>query len=125
MEDLSEQVSFVMRNAEVTGLECELEVNGEEIQVTPEISLTILRVLQEAISNILKHSRARKLSVVLDYTNKKQVFLVIQDDGIGLQNKKKGFGMKSMQERVNSISGKLAVETRRDRGTTIVLEIPR
>lgn len=124
-EVLSEQVSFIMRNAEVTGLECTLEVNGEEVQVTPEISLTILRVLQEAISNILKHSRARKLSVVLDYSNRTQIFLVIQDDGIGLQTNKKGFGMKSMQERVSSISGKLSVETRQGRGTTIALEIPR
>ncbi len=125
IEKLSEQVSFVIKNAEATGIKCTLHVTGKETQPPPEISLTILRVLQEAISNALKHSRASRLNIDLDFSNDDLIRLRIEDDGIGLIKNRQGFGFTSMKERVALVAGNLKVETKRNKGTTIILEVPR
>jgi signal transduction histidine kinase len=125
IEKLSEQVSFVIKNAEATGVTCSLRVNGKETQPPPEISLTILRILQEAISNALKHSRASRLDIDLDFSNGDLIRLRIEDDGIGLVKSRQGFGFTSMKERVALVAGNLKVETKRNKGTSIILEVPR
>lgn len=124
-EKLSDQVEFVIKNAEATGILCNLSVVGDENRSAPEVSLTILRVLQEAISNALKHSKATRLDVTLDYSNQNSITMLIHDDGIGLSKGRQGFGFTSMKERVAMIAGTLKIETKRNQGTLIALEVPK
>lgn len=108
------------------------EIKGTEQKIAPIISLTILRIVQEACNNILKHANAKNVNVVIKY-EVEQLVLEISDDGIGFQlesvqdlNKKdgSGFGLSMMKERVYLLSGKLQIVSEPEKGTRILVKVP-
>jgi PAS domain S-box-containing protein len=95
--------------------------------VTPEISLCLYRVLQEALHNAVKHSTVRRFEVELRGTSQ-GVSLTIRDSGIGFDPEKamkgRGLGLISMQERLKLVNGDLSVESQPTRGTAIHARVP-
>ncbi len=90
-----------------------LEVNDiEDSMLSFGLKLSIYRIIQEQINNILKHSEADTAIVRLNQHGK-QLNLEIKDDGIGFDPtiRKKGVGLKNIQSRVNAYGGKLHLET--------------
>ncbi len=106
-------------------LDLELDLQDPMPSLSPDVEQTILRVTQEAIENITKHSQAKKFSVHL--SSNKQTTLVIQDDGIGFEMKSKDatghFGLVGMHERAELAGGHLKIESGKGRGTKVVLTI--
>jgi signal transduction histidine kinase len=105
------------------------------IRVSAEISerlsssaeIAIYRVVQEALTNAVKHSQARSVSVEI-FNRDSTVHCIIADDGIGFlpesvqqAGKRKGLGLVAMQERLNAIGGIIQFESAPQRGTTIRL----
>jgi signal transduction histidine kinase len=91
-------------------------------------SVALYRVAQEAMSNIIKHSRARQAWVKL-YCEDNQVFLEVQDDGIGFNGyidgkRTGGMGLFSMEERMQILGGKLEIESRAGIGSCIRAILP-
>ncbi|MDC3425611.1 sensor histidine kinase [Aquibacillus sp. 3ASR75-11] len=88
----------------------------------------LFRIIQEALSNILRHANATV--VTLELTKKKnEVFLHISDNGIGFaletdQAKKTSYGLKTMKERTEEIGGIFAVRSKQGEGTYINIRIP-
>jgi signal transduction histidine kinase len=94
--------------------------------LTPEITLCLFRVAQEALQNAAKHSRAREISVQLRNTGH-GVSLTVADDGVGFDVEsawKKGLGLISMAERLESIGGKLSVHSAPGEGTRLETTVP-
>lgn len=90
-----------------------------------EIELSLFRITQEAINNILKHSEATEATIqLMKYDD--VAILTIEDDGKGFnRNKlKHNFGLTSMKNRTNAISGIFSIDSRLNTGTTITVEIP-
>jgi NarL family two-component system sensor histidine kinase LiaS len=87
----------------------------------------LLRILQEALSNALRHARATKLEVKL-VKMQNQMRLRITDDGIGFaegeEKKSSSYGMKLMEERVAEIGGVLVVSSAPGHGTMIEVTVP-
>jgi len=96
----------------------------EEIQ--PAISLCLYRVVQEALHNIVRHSRASKVEV--DFRNDgERILLRIIDDGIGFtpgQEQTTGLGLASMRERIRSVGGSIDITSSPMRGTRIEAWVP-
>jgi signal transduction histidine kinase len=94
---------------------------------SPEISLTLFRVLQEALHNAAKHSGVRHFAVEL-WGTPGEVHLAVGDSGAGFDPqtaiKGRGVGLTGMRERLNLVNGELLVESRPDRGTTIHARVP-
>lgn len=89
------------------------------------VQVQIFRIAQEAITNILKHSKATQANIFL-YENESSFFMEITDNGIGLTTEgepPKGIGIISMKERAASIGGKIKINSTKDTGTSIILEI--
>ncbi len=89
--------------------------------IPADISLALYRVAQEALHNIEKHSRARRVAIELKHS-RDGVTLRIRDDGIGFdsdQDTAAGLGIDSMRERLRSIGGELHVKSAPMRGTEI------
>ena len=85
----------------------------------------LYRVVQEALTNIVKHARAQHVSLVLQ-TKPGKVTAVIEDDGRGFANDEEsadGLGLIGMRERVALVGGRLEIESSAA-GTTIVVEVP-
>lgn len=90
---------------------------------SPAVEATIYRVAQEALHNIVRHSHAEHASVRLHSTDDR-VVLEIEDDGRGLDDSQHGRGLRGMHERAELLDGTLRLESP-ERGTRVVLEIPR
>ena len=107
----------------------EYEVNFDEDIVWNEINsglkMNLYRILQEAITNIIKYSKARKVVVKLGIDDK-DLSVSIQDDGIGFntEKKRKGIGLKNMKSRVGKFEGRLSVNSQKGTGTLVKITIP-
>lgn len=89
--------------------------------------ISIYRIIQETLNNILKHAKASEIQIELNNENK-GVELMIQDNGIGMRefniNKTKGLGWKSIYSRVKMLNGDIDVKTELNKGTRVEVKIP-
>jgi signal transduction histidine kinase len=110
---------------EQTGIETHLETRLPEDRLSNEIETVLYRVVQEALTNVVKHAQAQHVSIVLQAKPGK-VTAVIEDDGRGFateQESSDGIGLIGMRERVSLVGGRLELESSVN-GTAIVVEVP-
>lgn len=108
-----------------TGIDASLEASGE-IEKLPEAHRTcIYRCVQEALTNCSKHAQAKSIRIGVRASGG-TVNVTIEDDGIGFDFAKsaRGLGLLGMRERVADVNGTLSVNSRAQRGTAVILEIP-
>ncbi|MBC7537052.1 MAG: sensor histidine kinase [Ferruginibacter sp.] len=106
-----------------------LTVAGEPYRLQPQTQTVIFRILQEALHNDIKHSKAKNISVHFNYDVKAFV-LTLKDDGIGfdtnkLNHAKTGIGLKSMESRASMIGGEFSINSFHNEGTTVTIKIPK
>jgi signal transduction histidine kinase len=111
---------------EQSGLEVDLAAHLGEERLLPEAETTLYRVIQEALTNVVKHAGASRVSILLQ---RKQgaVVAVVEDDGSGFDpdvTREDALGLAGMRERLALVGGKLQVESSPGRGTTIAAEVP-
>ncbi|OXM71808.1 MULTISPECIES: sensor histidine kinase [Amycolatopsis] len=103
----------------------EFTATGTARPMHPEIEATLLRVAQEALSNVARHAGARRVGLTLSYMED-QVTLDVRDDGAGFDPSRRGdgFGLPGMLQRVQRLAGTLAVESEPGGGTAISASLP-
>jgi signal transduction histidine kinase len=110
---------------EQTGLAVDLEQTLGDARLPPETETALYRITQEALTNVVKHAHATRVSIVLTRKDA-SVTAVIEDDGRGFDpgnTREGGFGLLGMRERVELIGGRLNVEAN-GAGTAVVAEVP-
>ena len=112
-----------------THLHIKLKTVGfnEDERLPQEIETTLYRLVQEALTNVVRHARASRVDVVLE--RREDVMLVIvEDDGRGfdfsLVKKEGHLGLLGIQERAEMLGGSLTVESKPGTGTTLFVEVP-
>jgi signal transduction histidine kinase len=97
-----------------------LNIVGKPLRLNSDAELNLFRVVQEAISNSVKHSGANNLFVEVSFSPE-LVRICIKDDGIGFDSKKIHFGMGvlGMEERIKMLNGKFKISSLLDQGTLI------
>jgi signal transduction histidine kinase len=110
--------------AEQTGMRVDLEANVGD-RLPSDVETALYRIVQEALTNVVKHARANAVSIVIARTGR-AVAAVIEDDGRGFapDDSGDGLGLVGMGERLALLGGKLKVESRPGAGATIVAEVP-
>jgi signal transduction histidine kinase len=121
------------RWSQESGAVASVTVTGTPHSLAPEIKVTLLRVAQEALTNCLKHARARQVVMTVSYMNN-LVALNVQDDGVGFdpahlppyssEQSAGGFGLIAMRERVEQLRGTLMVESAPGEGCTLMAAVP-
>jgi len=114
-----------------TGLVGGINVIGEDIRLESKLEIYLYRIVQEAITNIMKYSNATNFSIQLVITDK-FLRMIISDNGKGFNleeissknNTVHGMGLINMRERVESYQGQLKIDSSAGNGTMIVIEIP-
>jgi signal transduction histidine kinase len=94
--------------------------------VDPNVSLCLYRITQEALHNVVRHSRARHVSVQLG-SKQDSLSLRIVDDGVGfdtMSSEAEGLGLVSMRERIGLVGGTLHIWSKPQRGTRIEAAVP-
>jgi signal transduction histidine kinase len=111
---------------EQTGMSVRFESGLGEERLPEEVETALYRIVQESLTNIVKHAQARNVSVVL--TRKpRSVAALIEDDGRGFdlgRVRDDGFGLEGMRERVGLLDGRIQIESDEGSGTTLVAEVP-
>lgn len=122
-------VPALERLTESFGEQTEIDVRFETAlggeRLPADVETALYRIVQEALTNVVKHAHARSVSIVLA-RKPDTVALVIEDDGRGFDpatTREGGFGLEGMRERVGLLDGKLQVESGAAAGTTIVAEV--
>lgn len=113
-------------NLEKTPVQYQFQHSGFTERINPQIELVLFRILQELISNVIKHSKAGNLNVQL-IKIRSHVSLTVSDDGIGFdveQKEKNGIGLLNIASRIDAIKGHLHYESAPNAGTTVTIRIP-
>ena len=115
-----------------SGLRIRSSLTGlQALRLPPSIEIALFRIVQEAMTNVVKHARAHNVNVRVEHWGD-AVVLFIEDDGQGFDVAKvrrdrkhsMGLGLLSMEERATLLGGTLVVQSSPGRGTTLVVEIP-
>jgi signal transduction histidine kinase len=109
---------------ERSGLEVDLESRLGERRLPSELETVLFRIVQETLTNIVRHAEASRVSILLTAKNG-AVTAVVEDDGVGFDPLTvSGLGLVGMRERVELVGGRLQIESGAGAGTTVVAEVP-
>ena len=99
--------------------------NGDDLVLTPELETTVYRLIQEALSNVVKHAKASSVAVDTMVDEHDVLIIEVRDNGVGFDTSatSSGFGMSGMRERAYLAEGRLSV-TSGSGGTTVRVELP-
>jgi signal transduction histidine kinase len=108
-----------------SGMDVELETRLPDERLPPEVETALYRIVQEALTNVVKHADARRVSILLT-ERERGVAAMVEDDGAGFEPgaDRGGLGLLGMRERIGLVGGRLHVESAPGAGTTIVAEVP-
>ncbi len=110
------------------GIETNLQVGQglEQLVVSTQMELQLMRILHEALSNILRHATASQINVLIQ-SDQNHLIMQICDNGRGFDPEaipSERLGLRIMRERAESLDGKITIGTGKDIGTTIRIEVP-
>ena len=121
--------AFLVKYTHQSGVAARLETDLEhELPLSPRAEVQVIRVIQEALTNVRKHSGATS-AVVSVASGIGETTFVIEDDGHGFDlggtlMDRDGFGLHSMRERMELIGGTLSIDSAPGRGTRVVARVP-
>jgi PAS domain S-box-containing protein len=119
--------SLLDKFEKTSGIICNFQSGTEEINIDDGISLIIYRVLQEALTNIARHSGATIAEITISLSENR-IDMVIQDNGKGIEDEKvnsiTSMGITGIKERVHSVQGNVKIKGGKEFGTRIMVSIP-
>lgn len=102
--------------------------HGLDNRLENSLELTLFRVIQELITNVIKHAEATEATIHLT-NHEDSINIMVEDNGVGfvtkhISKKSSGMGISSIDKRVEHLDGKLTIESEKNKGTTIIIDIP-
>jgi two-component system, NarL family, sensor kinase len=118
---------FINKLSGIDQLKIDLEITGLNQRLESTTETILFRVLQEIMSNILKHSQATHITIQL-VKHDKELTMLIEDNGIGFDIKKTsesaGIGLKNITSRIKFLQGRVDFDSSAGKGTTVIIEVP-
>ena len=121
--------TFLVKYSKQCGIETSLESDlDHELALSPRCEVQVIRVIQEALTNVRKHSGAKSAVVRITESASTTTF-VVEDDGNGFDpgsslTDRDGFGMFTMRERMVLLNGSLTIDSAPGRGTRVIAGVP-
>lgn len=107
-------------------LSVSLHAHHLDARLDMQIELNIYRIIQELVSNILKHSGATEIIIQLN-RYESELIVTVEDNGAGFDNaiqRKRGIGLQNIDSRVQSLKGRWHIDSGKGQGTIVTIEIP-
>jgi len=122
---------YAQTHLKTAGIELDLRVTGKERRLSGEREVALFRVAQEAITNIVKHARAKSAMIQLQFKTN-QLVARIEDDGCGFEvsqtvnshSPQRGLGLLGMRERISLVGGSLSIISKPGAGTRLKAVVP-
>jgi two-component system sensor histidine kinase UhpB len=106
-----------------------LDLAGDLDGFGENLNINFYRIIQESLNNALKHAKAKVIRVSLKQDKKGSLNLVIQDDGLGMDidqvDQTQHFGLLGIRERIQAFHGQFNIESSPEKGTKIIIQIPK
>jgi signal transduction histidine kinase len=117
--------NYVDKWSERTSVPLDFHSGLNKLRLPPSIETAVFRIVQEALTNVLKHADATRVSVMLEYRYD-ELLVIVEDNGRGFQKEveRNGLGLIGINERVALVGGKLNIESAPGLGTTLAIRIP-
>jgi len=117
--------------SEKFGVNVDCHVAAIESERLPfEVEVALYRIVREALSNVVRHAKAKNVSILVQ-RRAGTVLAIVEDDGVGFDTEavlasdaEKRFGLLGMDERARLVGGRVTIESSREAGTTVYVEIP-
>jgi len=128
---LADQIrDFAIQAGRMSDLPIEVNISpqAEVTHFDPEVELQLLRILQEAISNVRKHANATLVEISLSIIDE-EIILKVSDNGVGFDpwqlqlGKKAAFGLQIMHERADAVNASLSIQSTPDEGTILFVRL--
>lgn len=120
LESVQELIVDFMKH---TSTDIKLIVEGEATKVGERIKFTIIRCIQEGLTNAKKHGQATIINVTISF-NQEELIVLIEDNGVGFSELHLGFGLSSMQDRISALAGTVEFYSKLNDGMRITCNIP-
>ncbi len=116
---------LIKHNFSASSIEVDFVHFGLQRRLTDNIEVNVYRITQELVSNILRHSKASKVTIQL-LKGEKKLVLIVEDDGRGFNNpgKAQGIGLSNINVRLEALGGKVQIQSSDGNGTYIHISIP-
>lgn len=119
---------FARNISNVDGLQVEVEEFGLDQKLENSLEITIFRIIQELVTNIIKHANATEATISLTSHNS-SLNIIVEDNGKGfnksqLNEKKDGIGLSTIEKRIEHLGGTLEIDSHQHRGTSIIINLP-
>jgi len=110
-----------------TGIDCELLDDSTDLVLDERAATAFFRILQESLSNIVRHAQASRVRVALRSSNH-SLSMTVSDDGIGIgilaARKAGSFGLVGIEERISILNGTFSIDSNVGEGTTVSVSVP-
>ncbi|PHS64888.1 MAG: hypothetical protein COB12_07375 [Flavobacterium sp.] len=120
-------IEKLAKNISVSKLNIKVEDFGLNERIDNTLEITIFRIIQELVTNIIKHSKATQASISLTQYNN-NLNIIIEDNGVGFDSKnnsnKDGMGLSSIEKRIENLEGNFEIDSTSGKGTNILIDIP-
>jgi signal transduction histidine kinase len=112
-----------------TSIQFEASLNGNPRPASEKLQQQLLRIVQEALRNAVRYSRAGRISMLIDYLEQDVIHISMRDDGCGFDlesasRENAHWGLKTMRERAQQIGADIKISTAPGHGTEIALVVP-
>jgi signal transduction histidine kinase len=122
--------NYVEKWSERNSISLDFHSGLNKLRLPPQVETAVFRIVQEALTNVLKHAQATRVSVMLEYRCD-ELLVIVEDNGRGFQpevpltiKERGGLGLVGINERVALVGGKLNIESEPGGGATLAIRIP-
>ncbi len=119
--------NFASKVSDINRLTIDVEEHGMDKRLENSMEITIFRIIQELITNVIRHAQATEVVVHLTQ-HENSINLMVEDNGIGFDPSQikphDGMGLYSIQKRIENLGGQVTVDTIKSKGTTVIIDVP-
>ncbi len=110
-----------------TGIECDLLIGDKEFVVDDARATSLFRILQESLTNVIRHANATHVTIEL-YQEDNRLVMTVTDNGVGIypdrRKASQSFGLVGVEERIHALNGEFHIDSTPGRGTTLTIYLP-
>lgn len=122
-QPLPKAIEDLVAELQASGIVTQFHVEGDLLDLSPQVELTLYRAAQEALNNVRKHAHASRADVVLT-AMPDRLRIVVSDNGVGGEQTDGGFGLLGVRERVELLGGTFVAQPVSSGGFEFVVEVP-
>jgi signal transduction histidine kinase len=118
-----DRIDELIAQCATAGLEVAVQRSGYRVALPPDVELAAYRIVQEALTNVLRHAHVSRAALILDY-RAQDLTVIVRDAGTGCGGRVPGSGVGGMRHRAESLGGDLRAGDRPDGGFEVVARLP-